>query len=432
MSSVVRKSAPVVVRPSKTLPSSSAINLSSFDKCFVRVPTTVLLVFEHPIHEPAETIKSALSEALVHYYPISGRITASADDADESHIQCTGEGVAFVAASASCAFKEVEFFDPSSSRPKALVNELVSHYPPEGCGPTDPLLLMQVTEFSCGGFIVGVVWNHAVADGVGIAQFLQALGELARGQSSPSVVPVRWDGSLPRIPRAIVATRQLMVSVEPLDDVAFIDITVPSSLISYIRAEFQRHSNSNGHGQPCTFFEAVTAVLWQCRTRAIITNPNAPALLSFAADVRKLVGAREGYYGNCSTGPLAVATSGAVANGDIVEVVKMIRQAKDQVSEQFKKNNEHGDQVQVMDEKLFYQIRYNMFIVSSWKTLGLDKADFGGGTPARVMCYEQRMPRYPICITSLPCRGKDGASVFAACVKEEHADAFLKELATFI
>lgn len=37
----------------------------------------------------------------------------------------------------------------------------------------DPLLLVQVTEFSCGGFVV--------ADGTGMAQFLQAVGELARG-----------------------------------------------------------------------------------------------------------------------------------------------------------------------------------------------------------------------------------------------------------
>jgi hypothetical protein len=72
----------------------------------------VLLAFEHPIHETAETIKRALSQALVHYYPFAGRLVAAADTGDEaaSHIQyCSGDGVVFVAASASCALKEVKF-----------------------------------------------------------------------------------------------------------------------------------------------------------------------------------------------------------------------------------------------------------------------------------------------------------------------------------
>ena len=61
------------------------------------------------------------------------------------------------------------------------------------CRQTDPLLLMQVTVFACGEFVVGVTWNHVLADGAGIGQFLQAVAELARGMSLPSVVPVRSD-----------------------------------------------------------------------------------------------------------------------------------------------------------------------------------------------------------------------------------------------
>jgi len=41
-------------------------------------------------------------------------------------------------------------------------------------------MLVQVTAFSFGGFVVGVTWNHGVGDTMGIAQFLQAVGEMAR------------------------------------------------------------------------------------------------------------------------------------------------------------------------------------------------------------------------------------------------------------
>jgi len=119
---------------------------------------------------------------------------------DEVHIQCSGDGVAFVAAaSANRALKDTEFFarPPDTRTTPPLVEELAVYYPAERCSLADPLLLMQVTEFSCGGFVVGVTWNHGVADGAGMAQFLQAIGELVRGSPSASLAPVRWDDLLP-------------------------------------------------------------------------------------------------------------------------------------------------------------------------------------------------------------------------------------------
>ncbi|GJN36896.1 hypothetical protein PR202_gb25833 [Eleusine coracana subsp. coracana] len=73
------------------------------------------------------------------------------------------------------------------------------------CRPTDPLLMMQVTELTCGGYLMVVACNHGITDAFGLAQFLQAMGEIARGLPSPSVVPVRDDDSLPDIPQLISA-----------------------------------------------------------------------------------------------------------------------------------------------------------------------------------------------------------------------------------
>ncbi|KAI4964538.1 hypothetical protein ZWY2020_005530 [Hordeum vulgare] len=44
-----------------------------------------------------------------------------------------------------------------------------------------PLLLVQVNEFTCDGFTVAATWNHELTDGDDMAQFLGAVGELARG-----------------------------------------------------------------------------------------------------------------------------------------------------------------------------------------------------------------------------------------------------------
>jgi hypothetical protein len=399
----------VVVAPSETVATTGDISLSWYDKLFGDFAGTVLFVFEHAIQEPVETIKRGLSQALVHYYPMAGRFgTGAAAAAGEVVIRCTGEGVGFVAASANCTIRDVQALpDP------LLQRELAIFYPATDgrCSEVDPLVLMQVTVFSCGGFVLGVTWSHAVADGVGIAQFVQAVGELARGLPSPSIVPVRQDDSvlLGRQPRSSTNSSQPAIGRRlQLTQAAELDITVKPSLINRMR---DRYASMNS-GRPCTVFEAVAAVLWRCRTRAIRSGPDAAVVLTFGANVRELVGAKPGYYGNCVMPRLVTASSGTVGNGDVMDLVKVVQGAK------------NGDQPEV-DEHL--QIEwYNILSITSWRNIGLEAPDFGGGKPARVKCHVRDAP-LPICIACIPC--SDEYNVLFVSVKEDHANAFLHELA---
>ena len=148
----MRRSPSMVVRPSESTTAATSggtIKLSSFDRPYAMFPITAILVFEHPIREAAETVKRALSRALVPYYPISGRIVAGpGGDDEEVHIRCSGEGVTFVAASANCALKDAEFFARSAdTRTTPLLDELAVYYPAERCGPTDPLMMIKVLNF---------------------------------------------------------------------------------------------------------------------------------------------------------------------------------------------------------------------------------------------------------------------------------------------
>ncbi|CAN6248279.1 unnamed protein product [Urochloa humidicola] len=450
MSITITKSSPVLVGPS-TAPATpvtdNTINLSSFDKDFAFLPATSFHVFKHGTHKPAaETVRTALSHALTHYFPLAGRFVKDGDDDNGSgdlRIACTGEGVAFVAASANCTLDDVKLFDPPFG--EQLLEELSANnlIGVEGFRESDPLLLMQVTEFTCGGFIVEVTWNHGIADGVGSAQFLRAVAELARGLPQPSILPVGGygcgDDSLPENP-ALVATVEKTMSTMEHQEFAYLDITIPSSCINRIKVEFAGHDN--GDGEPCTAFEAVTAVLWQCRTRVVMSDPKTPTLLMFAVNVRKEVGAKYGYYGNCITSAVAVPASGEVANGDIRDVVKLIKHAKQQILCHFK--NAGGvpplgvssiEEPQVLGglsstEQLEEMFRYSAFVVSSWQNIGVDAVDFGGGSPARVMGHMAMAA--PNCVTCLPYKGKDGANVLARCVKEKDVDAFLGEVAKFV
>ncbi|CAN6329508.1 unnamed protein product [Urochloa humidicola] len=429
----VRKSSPAVVRPPEPVtPSGTTIKLTSLDCVFVQIPMTALLVFEHPSHDALETIKKALSQALIHYSPFAGCISSVPEAGDGFSIRCTGgKGVEFVTASVNCGLEEAKIFDNLTGSTMALLDELAVLYPPGtyGISGDDTLLSVQATEFSCGGLVIGVTWSHAIADGVGIAQFLTAVGELARGSPSPSIVSARWDDAVSGLPplfnpllQAILACPE---SSPGMELVVPLDVTVPSALIGRVKDESCRRSCS-GDGRSCTTFEAVLAVLWRCRVRATMSDPGTPVYLTVAANIRKHVGAKDGYYGNCVANQLlAVATNGAVASADIVDLVGMIRRAKDQLPEMLKEENE-GRKRQMRG----LTGRYDVLHVSSWRNVGFEQVDFGSGAPARVMFHGPReAPPVPICMVYPPCKGKDGVNVLSLSLKEEHVDAFLGELA---
>uniref|UniRef100_A0ACD5TQZ0 Uncharacterized protein n=1 Tax=Avena sativa TaxID=4498 RepID=A0ACD5TQZ0_AVESA len=293
------------------------------------------------------------------------------------------------------------------------------------CRYSDPLVLMQVTVFSCGGFVLGVSFNHAIADGVGMCQFLQAVGEFSRGLPSPSVLPVRQEDSISLgVPPAIAKILQFLGTIRP-SQMALLDITVKQSLINGIKYKY----TSMNSGRTCTVFEAVAAVLWRCRTRAIMSmskskcNPEAVTALILPTNARKYAGAKEGYYGNCLLVELVTATTGMVANSDLVDIVKMIQDAKDRV---LPDQADIDELLQVEPEEDWY----NILVAQCWRNIGLEALDFGAGRPARVMKYYRGMTWLPECTACIPCSNDLHAyNVLSVCVKDHHSRAFLQELA---
>ncbi|KAF7012879.1 hypothetical protein CFC21_027027 [Triticum aestivum] len=301
------------------------------------------------------------------------------------------------------------------------------------------MLLMQVTEFSCGGFTVGVTWNHTLADATGMAQFLQAVGELTRAEadasSVPSVTPVR-DGravSLPLLSPPVVAAKQWLMLDLGGQSLVYLDIIAPLKLIDRIKSDYKP-----GY---CTTFEATAAVLWRCRTRAIIGDDpdgydmSTPAPLAFTVNVRKHVGVAAGYYGNCAVAQLAFATTGEVAGAGAGDegmngLVDLIKRAKGGVPELLRGMTAGGGAVDGMgEEEIAAAFGYNAVMVTSWRNIRFDDADFGGGAPLRVVARWQQstLP----CMALVSCRAAtaaDGERLLTQCVRAEHAAALLGEL----
>ncbi|KAL6906274.1 hypothetical protein ACP4OV_003875 [Aristida adscensionis] len=217
-----------------------------------------------PEVDPAEAIKAALAKALVHYYPMAGRLRAAGDG--RLAVSCTGEGVVFVAARADVRLDELG--EPLAP-PYPCVDELFS-----GAGDANdvidkPLIFMQVTKFRCGGFAIGVKACHSMADAFGVIQFLKCVTDLARGDERPAVLPV-WErerlmgrnppsfASLPFVSdEPSPATQPPMQMVDMVGDYFFFGAREIAAL--------QRRAEAPA----ATAFELITAAMWRCRAEAL-------------------------------------------------------------------------------------------------------------------------------------------------------------------
>ncbi|KAM0860622.1 hypothetical protein ACQ4PT_046439 [Festuca glaucescens] len=216
-------------------------------------------------------MRSGFARALVPYYPVAGRVTPSGLAVD-----CTGEGVWFVEAAASCALADV---DGLEAFPLLLPGELLLPRPPP-CEKLEGLILMaQATRFTCGGFAVGITFSHTVFHGYGAARFLTAVGELARGLPAPSVAPV-WDlHAIPDPPSPPPPFFAVVTEFRLVKDIS-------AESIERVKDEFKQAA-----GEGCSTFDAVTAVVFKCRVLALAgaLPDGAEVRVSFPAGTRHLL-----------------------------------------------------------------------------------------------------------------------------------------------
>jgi hypothetical protein len=132
-----------LVRPSEQTPSGT-LDLSVIDRLAVlRFNIRTLHVFGHGPEVAAKVIRDGLSRALVPYYPLAGRLKESSSQGGRLQIECCGEGVWFVEASADCTLDAVNYLDGVHDVVSIPSGDLLPDHIQENQG-IDPLVQMQV------------------------------------------------------------------------------------------------------------------------------------------------------------------------------------------------------------------------------------------------------------------------------------------------
>ncbi|OAY82732.1 3'-N-debenzoyl-2'-deoxytaxol N-benzoyltransferase [Ananas comosus] len=416
MSPAVTKSPPTLVPPASPTPTSTLLlPLSSIDRAAnARVSVEFIQVFSRGGDGGAvAAIREGFARALVPYFPVAGRIVESVPG--EPMVECSGDGIWFVEAEADCALDDVNQLE----RPLMIPREELLPRPPPEVKLEEAILMAQVTVFKCGGIAVGICFSHLVFDGQGVAQFMKAVGEMARGLPEPSVVPVWSRNAIPDPPK--------IPSGGPPP--AFTAFNFVTSVIEISSESINRTKNdfAAATGDKCSTFDVVTA-LYKCRAKAINLPPSAKVHLSITASTRHLLHGMlpsvEGYYGNCVYPVVITRTSEEIDNASIIEIVAMIRDAKEALSTQFVDWINGGTKCNHYNMPL----DYGTVALSDWSRLGFNEIDYGWGEPSYVFTLNDDANVIAFAIYLKPPAPKQGIRLMLRCVEEEHSALLCDEL----
>ncbi|KAI4350342.1 hypothetical protein L6164_004806 [Bauhinia variegata] len=115
-----------------------------------------------------ETLRTSLSQALVHYYPFAGRLSWINGARMELH--CNAMGVPLLEASCDASLADLGDF----AEPNQIQQQFVPMFDYSCPIEQMPLMMAQLTRFQCGGLVLGLAFCRALVDGAAVANFIKS------------------------------------------------------------------------------------------------------------------------------------------------------------------------------------------------------------------------------------------------------------------
>ncbi|RWR91179.1 hypothetical protein CKAN_02032300 [Cinnamomum micranthum f. kanehirae] len=291
---------------------------------------------KHPSNPTVHLLKKSLSQALLHFSPLAGRVkihhssspSPSSSSSMYVFIECNDAGAEFIHAASDVTVSDI--LDPID-----IPQIVKSFFSLNGAlnydGHSIPLLAVQVTELIDGVFI-GCSMNHSVVDGTSFWHFFNAWSEIARrggeGSDCISAPPVlqRWfgdlDPSLVRLPFS-EADEFIEKFTTPVLRERIFHFSAGS--IARLKAKANEECNSNR----ISSFQALCALVWRSITRArkLPLDQNTNCRLAISNRSRLQPPLSPHYFGNCLQIVAATTTASQLLSHDLGWAAWMVHQS---------------------------------------------------------------------------------------------------------
>ncbi|XP_061343339.1 spermidine hydroxycinnamoyl transferase-like [Gastrolobium bilobum] len=399
------------------------LSLSSFDQYRLYTHIPLLHIYRsksiHHHHDDAsvtlmETLTNSLSKALVHYYPLAGRLCAIHGGRWE--LNCNSMGVHLFEAHYQPTTTKTTTLDDFALT-QLLQQQLMPKIPYNPPIEDMPLLVIQLTSFPCGGLTLGVAISRVVLDGVGFMVFLNSWAKLARGENlDPSEIPC-YDRALLNLSRVHILQRfqfhhpefqppPLWVGSFLVDDTKYDTII---EVFKLTKAQVQKlkervlidFGNGNSPQQNCTSFEVISGLLWRCVCKARFAgNGDQPTRVSTLVHCRNRLKppVPNSYFGNVVLPTVTrTCTFDDVIYKPLSYAVGNIREALRRLTDEYIRSALQyiADQkdVSVVRNNVNFnvasaggQFRGNPSLsIVSWMNFPFQDADFGWGKPVYLL-----------------------------------------------
>uniref|UniRef100_A0A0E0MFQ0 Omega-hydroxypalmitate O-feruloyl transferase n=1 Tax=Oryza punctata TaxID=4537 RepID=A0A0E0MFQ0_ORYPU len=386
----VKRGEPELVAPAEATPTGEKYYLSNLDQNIAVIVQTVYcykpVASGGDAADAVTVLRDALAKVLVHYHPLAGRLTISAEM--KLAVELTGEGAVFVAADAGCDLADVG--DLTKPDPTAL-GQLVYSVPGAKNILEMPPMTAQVTRFKCGGFSLGLAMNHCMFDGLGAMEFVNSWAETARGAAELTVPPFLDRTVLrARDPPVISFEHHEFEEIPDVSDTAALygeqELLYRSFCFDPDRLERVRALALAGAGAGddllggrCTTFEALSGLVWRARTRALGLAPEQRTKLLFAVDGRRRFEPPlpKGYFGNGIVLTNAVATAGELLSSPPSRAAGLVQAAVRMVTDEYMRSA-----VDYFEATRARPSLASTLLITTWSRLAFHDADFGWGQPA--------------------------------------------------
>lgn len=339
-------------------------------------------------------LKEALGKVLVPYHFMAGRLKLNLEKG-RLEIDCNRAGALFAAA--NCDLNLSDLGDVTYPNP-VFRNLVLQGVHARKFGANPPLLMMQVTRFKCGGVVLGMSMNHAMFDGVGAMEFMMNFSSIARGdgliayplpdrtcfkaRDIPEIKYEHLEGlKLSDIPQemrnsfttADVANSEISnISLPP--DYSYKVFPFSGEMVEKLK----KKAMEDGTLKKCSSFDAIAALVWQARTRAVDMPPDVPSKMLFAVDIRSKMDPPlpKGYAGNGVFSSYCIEPAGAVKERPLSFCVEKVQEGVARVTNDYVRSSMDFSETY----KAIPALPGGIFLSAWWK-IPFQLVDFGFGKP---------------------------------------------------